>query len=84
MTRDGKERNGINDPFAYEDKRVVGYKGLQSQTERALFGTNALVDINVFVSEEAYCLIWANGRLGSSPSSVRRSCPRAHSPLHGC
>lgn len=29
MTRDGKERNEINDPFADEDKRVVGYKGLQ-------------------------------------------------------
>lgn len=57
MTRDGKERNGINDPFAYEDKRVVGYKGLQSQTERALFGINALVNINAFVSDETGSLI---------------------------
>ena len=47
----------INDPFAYEDKRVVGYKGLQSQTERALFGTNALVDIIAFVSGEKGSLI---------------------------
>lgn len=57
MTRDGKERNGINDPFVFIGKRVVGYKGLQSQTERALFGTNALVNINAFVSDETGSLI---------------------------
>ena len=52
-----KHKIEINDPFAYEDKRVVGYKGLQSQTERALFGTNALVNINAFVSDETGSLI---------------------------
>lgn len=57
MNQREKHKIEINDPFAYEDKRVVGYKGLQSQTERALFGTNALVDIIAFVSGEKGSLI---------------------------
>lgn len=52
-----KHKIEINDPFAYENKMVVGYKGLQSQTEHALFGTNALVNINTFISDETGSLI---------------------------